>query len=93
MGKQTHSPWAIKKINSKCAKSQMTVYQKRLTEEAKILKDLHHPNIVGKYFFKILPYNAKVNMKIISQMFFMIFFPCVFKASELLLQQRTALSV
>lgn len=51
MGKQTHSPWAIKKINSKCAKSQMTVYQKRLSEEAKILKDLHHPNIVGKYFF------------------------------------------
>uniref|UniRef100_A0A671P329 PDZ binding kinase n=1 Tax=Sinocyclocheilus anshuiensis TaxID=1608454 RepID=A0A671P329_9TELE len=34
MGKHTHSPWAIKKINSKCAKSQMTVY-------------LHHPNIVG----------------------------------------------
>ncbi|KTF93888.1 hypothetical protein cypCar_00004690 [Cyprinus carpio] len=47
MGKHTHSPWAIKKINSKCAKSQMTIYQKRLCEEAKILKDLHHPNIVG----------------------------------------------
>ncbi len=29
----------------------MTVYQKRLCEEAKILKDLHHPNIVGKYVF------------------------------------------
>ncbi|XP_016326219.1 lymphokine-activated killer T-cell-originated protein kinase homolog isoform X1 [Sinocyclocheilus anshuiensis] len=47
MGKHTHSPWAIKKISSKCANSQMTVYQKRLCEEAKILKDLHHPNIVG----------------------------------------------
>lgn len=48
MGKQAHSPWAIKKINSKCAKSQMKVYQRRLCDEAKILKDLHHPNIVGK---------------------------------------------
>ncbi|XP_066533692.1 lymphokine-activated killer T-cell-originated protein kinase homolog [Hoplias malabaricus] len=46
-GKQTHSPWAIKKINSKCEKRQLNVYQKRLTEEAKILKDLKHPNIVG----------------------------------------------
>ncbi|XP_072512691.1 lymphokine-activated killer T-cell-originated protein kinase homolog [Salminus brasiliensis] len=46
-GKQTHSPWAVKKINSKCAKKQINIYQKRLTEEAKILKDLQHPNIVG----------------------------------------------
>ncbi len=37
----------------------MTVYQKRLSEEAKILKDLHHPNIVGKYVFKILHYNGQ----------------------------------
>ncbi|XP_076128117.1 lymphokine-activated killer T-cell-originated protein kinase homolog [Alosa pseudoharengus] len=47
MGKQTHSPWAIKKINSKCAKTQQNVYQKRLNDEAKILKDIQHPNIVG----------------------------------------------
>ncbi|KAG7460961.1 hypothetical protein MATL_G00204470 [Megalops atlanticus] len=47
MGKQTHSPWAIKKINSKCAKTRLNVYQKRLSEEAKILKGLQHPNIVG----------------------------------------------
>ncbi|KAG9347527.1 hypothetical protein JZ751_005095 [Albula glossodonta] len=47
VGKQTHSPWAIKKINSKCAKTSLNVYQKRLSEEAKILKGLHHPNIVG----------------------------------------------
>ncbi|XP_062857093.1 lymphokine-activated killer T-cell-originated protein kinase homolog [Trichomycterus rosablanca] len=46
-GKQTHSPWAIKKINSKCAKTQKNVYQKRLCDEAKILKELQHPNIVG----------------------------------------------
>lgn len=46
-GKQTHSPWAVKKINSKCAKMQTNIYQKRLSEEAKILKDLQHPNIVG----------------------------------------------
>ncbi|KAJ8270691.1 hypothetical protein GJAV_G00118100 [Gymnothorax javanicus] len=46
-GKQTCSPWAIKKINSKCAKTRMDVYQKRLSAEAKILKGLQHPNIVG----------------------------------------------
>ncbi|XP_076873949.1 lymphokine-activated killer T-cell-originated protein kinase homolog isoform X2 [Brachyhypopomus gauderio] len=40
-----HSPWAIKKINSKCAKT--NIYEKRLSEEAKILKELQHPNIVG----------------------------------------------
>ncbi|XP_026855218.1 lymphokine-activated killer T-cell-originated protein kinase homolog [Electrophorus electricus] len=44
-GKQIHSPWAIKKINNKCAKT--NVYEKRLSEEAKVLKDLQHPNIVG----------------------------------------------
>ncbi|XP_035276186.1 lymphokine-activated killer T-cell-originated protein kinase homolog [Anguilla anguilla] len=47
VGKQTHSPWAIKKINSKCATTSLGVYQKRLCDEAKILKGLHHPNIVG----------------------------------------------
>lgn len=47
VGKQTYSPWAIKKINSKCAKTSLGVFQKRLCDEAKILKGLHHPNIVG----------------------------------------------
>ncbi|MGH0124368.1 UNVERIFIED_CONTAM: hypothetical protein FKN15_018399 [Acipenser sinensis] len=46
--KEFQSPWAIKKINSKCAKTQVQVYQKRLNEEAKILKNIQHPNIVGK---------------------------------------------
>ncbi|XP_013800428.2 lymphokine-activated killer T-cell-originated protein kinase [Apteryx mantelli] len=41
------SPWAVKKINPKCNKSQQNIYQKRLNEEAKILKNLQHPNIVG----------------------------------------------
>ncbi|KAJ8396190.1 hypothetical protein AAFF_G00020570 [Aldrovandia affinis] len=47
VGKQTHSPWAIKKINSKCVKTSLHIYQKRLSEEAQVLKGLHHPNIVG----------------------------------------------
>lgn len=46
-GKQTQSPWAIKKISSKCANIHKNVYQKRLCEEAEILKELQHPNIVG----------------------------------------------
>ncbi|NWX93883.1 TOPK kinase, partial [Nothoprocta pentlandii] len=41
------SPWAVKKINPKCDKSQQSVYEKRLTDEAEILKNLRHPNIVG----------------------------------------------
>ncbi|XP_007517316.1 lymphokine-activated killer T-cell-originated protein kinase isoform X2 [Erinaceus europaeus] len=43
----SHSPWAVKKINSKCTGDHQSLYQKRLTDEAKILKHLHHPNIVG----------------------------------------------
>ncbi|XP_010621582.1 lymphokine-activated killer T-cell-originated protein kinase [Fukomys damarensis] len=43
----SHSPWAVKKINSICNDHYRSVYQKRLTDEAKILKSLHHPNIVG----------------------------------------------
>ncbi|NXI41126.1 TOPK kinase, partial [Galbula dea] len=43
----SRSPWAVKKINSKCNRSQQSIYQQRLNEEAKILKDLQHPNIVG----------------------------------------------
>nr|XP_046229065.1 lymphokine-activated killer T-cell-originated protein kinase homolog isoform X2 [Scatophagus argus] len=46
-GKLNASPWAIKKINSKCATKQKQVYQKRLNEEAKVLKGISHPNIVG----------------------------------------------
>ncbi|XP_053918620.1 lymphokine-activated killer T-cell-originated protein kinase [Cuculus canorus] len=43
----SHSPWAVKKINSKCSQGQQSIYQQRLNEEAKILKNLQHPNIVG----------------------------------------------
>ncbi|KAK2493964.1 hypothetical protein MC885_017597 [Smutsia gigantea] len=43
----SHSPWAVKKINPRCNDHYQSIYQKRLTNEAKILKDLHHPNIVG----------------------------------------------
>ncbi|XP_053239858.1 lymphokine-activated killer T-cell-originated protein kinase [Podarcis raffonei] len=41
------SPWAVKKINLKCDASRRSTYQQRLNEEAKILKTLQHPNIVG----------------------------------------------
>lgn len=51
-GKQTQSPWAVKKINSKCAKTQQQIYQKRLCDEADILKELQHPNVVGKNIFQ-----------------------------------------
>ncbi|XP_043918609.1 lymphokine-activated killer T-cell-originated protein kinase isoform X2 [Protopterus annectens] len=43
----SQSPWAIKKVNAKCDQSQRLIFQSRLSEEAKVLKDLHHPNIVG----------------------------------------------
>uniref|UniRef100_H3DPB2 PDZ binding kinase n=1 Tax=Tetraodon nigroviridis TaxID=99883 RepID=H3DPB2_TETNG len=46
-GKVNASPWAVKKINSKCATKQLAVYQKRLNQEAKLLKGINHPNIVG----------------------------------------------
>lgn len=42
-----HSPWAVKKLNRVCDQSQKHIYQKRLHEEAGILKNLQHPNIVG----------------------------------------------
>ncbi|XP_068198298.1 lymphokine-activated killer T-cell-originated protein kinase homolog [Antennarius striatus] len=47
VGKLNASPWAVKKINSKCATKQLDIYQKRLNEEAEILKGINHPNIVG----------------------------------------------
>ncbi|NXX60584.1 TOPK kinase, partial [Scopus umbretta] len=43
----SRSPWAVKKIVSKHNSSQQSIYQQRLNEEAKILKNLQHPNIVG----------------------------------------------
>ncbi|NXX97068.1 TOPK kinase, partial [Centropus bengalensis] len=43
----SRSPWAVKIVNSKCNKRQQKIYQERLNDEAKILKDLQHPNIVG----------------------------------------------
>ncbi|NWV21097.1 TOPK kinase, partial [Origma solitaria] len=43
----SHSPWAVKKINSGCSRHQRSQFQKRLQEEARILRDLQHPNIVG----------------------------------------------
>ncbi|KAF3818436.1 hypothetical protein GH733_011853, partial [Mirounga leonina] len=43
----SYSPWAVKKINPRCNDHYQSMYQKRLIDEAKILKNLHHPNIVG----------------------------------------------
>ncbi|XP_066468103.1 lymphokine-activated killer T-cell-originated protein kinase [Tiliqua scincoides] len=43
----SRSPWAVKKINRQCDSKYRQIYQKRLNEEAKILKNLQHPNIVG----------------------------------------------
>nr|XP_044992020.1 lymphokine-activated killer T-cell-originated protein kinase-like [Jaculus jaculus] len=43
----SHSPWAVKKINPICNDHYRTIYQKGLTDEAKILKNLNHPNIIG----------------------------------------------
>ncbi|XP_030920879.1 lymphokine-activated killer T-cell-originated protein kinase [Geospiza fortis] len=41
------SPWAVKKINSGCSQSQRSLFQRRLREEARTLRNLRHPNIVG----------------------------------------------
>uniref|UniRef100_A0A663MEA9 PDZ binding kinase n=1 Tax=Athene cunicularia TaxID=194338 RepID=A0A663MEA9_ATHCN len=49
----SRSPWAVKKINSKCNRGPQNIYQQRLKEEAKILKNLQHPNIVGKLQMKV----------------------------------------
>uniref|UniRef100_A0A8C5UBU0 PDZ binding kinase n=1 Tax=Malurus cyaneus samueli TaxID=2593467 RepID=A0A8C5UBU0_9PASS len=43
----SRSPWAVKKIYSGCSRSQRSLYQQRLQEEAKTLRNLQHPNIVG----------------------------------------------
>ncbi|KAM9840835.1 lymphokine-activated killer T-cell-originated protein kinase homolog [Aulostomus maculatus] len=47
VGSMNASPWAVKKINSRCASKQVAVYQERLNEEARILQGIDHPNIVG----------------------------------------------
>nr|XP_033791417.1 lymphokine-activated killer T-cell-originated protein kinase isoform X1 [Geotrypetes seraphini] len=41
------SPWAVKKINAKLNNIHQDIYEQRLHEEASILKNLQHPNIVG----------------------------------------------
>ncbi|XP_032910379.1 lymphokine-activated killer T-cell-originated protein kinase [Catharus ustulatus] len=43
----SHSPWAVKKINSGCNQRQRSLFQRRLREEAEKLRNLQHPNIVG----------------------------------------------
>ncbi|NWU23123.1 TOPK kinase, partial [Dyaphorophyia castanea] len=43
----SRSPWAVKKINPGCSRSQRSLFQRRLREEARILRNLRHPNIVG----------------------------------------------
>ncbi|XP_063771093.1 lymphokine-activated killer T-cell-originated protein kinase isoform X2 [Pseudophryne corroboree] len=43
----SRSPWAVKKVNKQCDKTSKNLYSQRLNQEAKILKNLQHPNIVG----------------------------------------------
>jgi len=43
-GDKTRSPWAVKKVNKRHALSELG---DRLEDEAKILKSLSHPNIIG----------------------------------------------
>ena len=43
-GNKFRSPWAVKKVNKRHALSQ---FGQRLEEEAKVLKTLSHPNIIG----------------------------------------------
>lgn len=45
------SPWAIKKLNKSHAKGDIA---NRLEKEAKILKNLKHPNIIGTVGFDLL---------------------------------------
>uniref|UniRef100_A0A1Q3FVN7 Putative dual-specificity protein kinase n=1 Tax=Culex tarsalis TaxID=7177 RepID=A0A1Q3FVN7_CULTA len=48
------SPWAIKMLSRRNNAEQATLFGDRLTEEANILKTLHHPNIVGYRGFDTL---------------------------------------
>ncbi|XP_068432981.1 lymphokine-activated killer T-cell-originated protein kinase homolog isoform X2 [Clinocottus analis] len=59
MGKLNASPWAVKKINTRCATNQVAVYQKRLNEEAEVLKGINHPNIVGFRAFAVAKDGSK----------------------------------
>ncbi|XP_030051404.1 lymphokine-activated killer T-cell-originated protein kinase [Microcaecilia unicolor] len=43
----SQSPWAVKKINAKLNNMHQNIYEQRLNEEAIILKNLQHPNIIG----------------------------------------------
>merc|ERR1711953_1042888 len=43
-GEKFRSPWAVKKVNKRHALSQ---FGDRLEDEAKVLKSLSHPNIIG----------------------------------------------
>jgi len=50
LGGKIKSPWAVKKVNKRHAKSE---FGSRLEEEAKILKSLSHPNIIGYRAFNL----------------------------------------
>ncbi|NXO46248.1 TOPK kinase, partial [Locustella ochotensis] len=41
------SPWAVKKVSSACSRRRRSLCQRRLREEARTLRGLRHPNIVG----------------------------------------------
>ena len=43
----SHSSWVVKKINPRCNDVYQSMYLKRLTDEAKYLKSLNHPNIIA----------------------------------------------
>ncbi|NWV04186.1 TOPK kinase, partial [Ptilonorhynchus violaceus] len=43
----SRSPWAVKKINSCCSRGQRSLRQEQLRDEARTLRNLQHPNIVG----------------------------------------------
>ncbi|XP_037937807.1 lymphokine-activated killer T-cell-originated protein kinase [Teleopsis dalmanni] len=46
-GNQAQSPWAIKRVSHKSRAQGGIVFDERLKEEAEILRQLSHPNIVG----------------------------------------------
>ena len=57
----SQSPWAVKKINPRCNDDYQSMYQKRLTDEAKILKSLNHPNIIGKFTYYLITVSGIVS--------------------------------
>jgi PDZ-binding kinase len=46
------SPWAVKKINQNSQIGGQALFRERLEREAKILKTLSHPNIIGYRAFR-----------------------------------------